>query len=189
MVHEAKSTGNLSIHITFGMKYPIMNDLISKIANKGLVDEFFRKSVLINPLDNYDEIGTKFKETLKQIIDKVSFDEILAEFKEEQFQKLKINERPVINDFVKRIGLSIDTKICIHPSVILKYHMRGHFLILEINGKEKEFPFFLKPIIEQIVKNSPEGIKIKNISTNFDDKKLLKLMKQFLNLNFLHIVD
>ena len=90
---------------------------------------------------------------------------------------------------IAKRNISLETKLCKQPLANYQLSMNGHLLIVKMGNKQEEYPFFLRPIIEAILKNNENGIALKDIPHNFGETEMVKLVKRLVSEGIFKIVE
>jgi ribosomal protein L16 Arg81 hydroxylase len=192
MVHEASATdNNMSIHITLGVTPTRVLDLADTIQAEILNDVFFRKSILVNQQTVDENTFEQFKEKLQAIVNRITLEQV-QEFTQSKFAKKHFtttSNNEILNQFIAKRNISLETKLCKQPLANYQLSMNGHLLIVKMGNKQEEYPFFLRPIIEAILKNNENGIALKDIPHNFGETEMVKLVKRLVSEGIFKIVE
>ena len=191
MVHEAIATETLSTHVTVGLSPILISDLLKSFITETLKDDFFRKSILVDQ-QKVDK-GTKklFKQKLSNLIENTAFEELITETKEQFTQKhfSSSNEVNILSDYIQRNTIDNNTRIKKIASESYDLRMEGISLIIKLNEKEEKFPFFVRPLIDEIINSDAvTGILVKDIQSNFSEADKIKMIKQLVKLEIIDFV-
>lgn len=184
--HQAKSTNVTSIHITVGITPLRVIDIWDSLKQKSIEKVAFRKSIsLINGENDWDE--ESIKKLFIDIIKNTSINDLIEDSRLEQMPRILDGINPnILGGLINQDNINGDSLLLPRKDRIVQTSLEGYFCVLSINGVKKELPIFMKEIIEKILE-AREGIKIKDLKSNYSERQKIELIKQLIKENFFTI--
>lgn len=182
VIHEACSTGTVSLHITVGiLRYTWADLLLEFVAGACLQDPAFRKA-LPPSFAQSDFARAPARETLRdllqQVWDKSNFDRALDRFVDEFIAACppilegQLAQMAALND------LSIDSVAGARPGVICRLDEDADFVRLDCYGRKITLPSYAHKAIRFAVTN-PRYV-VRDLPGNLDDAGKLTLLHRLI---------
>lgn len=144
IMHDARTTGEESLHITLGVLFTSWTDLLAEaLGMVGLRDVAFRRSLppgfATQPFDRA-KAREEFKGLLRAFMERADFDAALEHFIDDMVG----SRHALLPDQVEQVRglakLTVDTRVGVRPALVYRLHDAGEEAVLQVYGSALRFP-------------------------------------------------
>jgi hypothetical protein len=187
-LHDARTDGVTSAHITLGLHPTYRFDLVQEIALLAQDLPAFRKSISLGLLSDPAGAARDFKRQLTDLIDTLDVEELI-EHRDESFVKRK--QRPDnghrFSDLARLNALNVNTVVRRRPNALYAIERDAASIRTCFFGNSIPVQPFLESALESILGEEPFAVR--DIKGFLTDKSRVALARTFLTAGFLEVVE
>lgn len=182
LVHDARSTDEISLHITFGLMAKTWTEvMIEAVASACVKDPSFRENLPVGFATNPDfdraPAREKFKSLLASLADHADLDAVLDDLGD----AFIANTAPQLRGQLQQVGLSeaitADTKLMARQSLVYQLSDEGEQVVLRSASTSLTLPLHVKDILSQML-SCDQPTALSEFTSDLDNDGRIVLAKR-----------
>jgi ribosomal protein L16 Arg81 hydroxylase len=182
LVHDARSTDEISVHITFGLMAKTWTEvMIEAVASACVKDPSFRENLPVgfatDPNFDRGPAREKFRALLASLADHADLDAVLDDLG----QAFITSTGPQLRGQLHQVGLSetitVDTKLMARQSLVYQLSDEGEQVVLRCGSTSVSMPSHVKEILSQML-SSTRPTALTDFTSDLDHDGRIVLAKR-----------
>jgi ribosomal protein L16 Arg81 hydroxylase len=186
-LHDARTDGVTSAHITLGLHPTYHFDLVYELAYQAQDLPAFRKSFAFGRTRDRATACREFKRLLTDLVDTLDVDG-LVERRHKHFVRLKrLDYGHRFRDLARLNELNLGSTVRRRPDVVCAVERNGRSITVSFGGNNVPVQPFLDSALESILGEEPFAVR--DIQGFLTDKSRMDLVRTFLAAGLLEVVE
>ena len=176
-----------SIHLSLGLEGLFWSDLVNQFAKKVNEDPDFNQRVPI-PIEGekaYQHFMESFTRKWKNWNEKLDPTELLDELNTAVYHQTNAQKENRVSDWLGLNDINENSYLKKRVYVAHSLETQGKEVILQFHNKKLNFPFFLAPLLESLLKEKP--FQLKDITVKQTEKEKIAFAKMLIKEGILTI--
>lgn len=191
MMHDARTTGETSLHVTVGMLFTSWTELLAEsLARVGLQDPAFRKALPLGFIrKDFDPTEAKenFKKLLARFVEMAEFEPVFEHYARD----LVHTRHPVLPNQVHQVDrlakLNLHTRCGVVPSLMYRLDVEGEQLFIDCYGGDLSLPSHVLPTLEAAL--TRDSFTPAELPGSLDDAGRIVLIRRLVREGMVRILD
>lgn len=185
-LHDAETSREASIHITFGFHPPYLYELMEELARRSQDSPGFRRAIpgIIRHVEP-EEFEAKVKEQLHALVNEANIGEILGVMERRFISWRNPGRQTSFRDLLSLPGLDETVSVTPIRSMLYRLEKENGEIHLHLPGNRLKFPAFLEDPLRQLLES--DSIRVADITGLLDAPGRIALVKQLVAAGVLQL--
>lgn len=189
-IHQAKTSTEVSLHITLGVHsiswYKFMCEIftqsLQEVCEK---DASYHRSIPMHSVENVDEVSGRWMRVMHSIQDHSDLTRMIERMQNKAVRRRQPWLKGQLFELQRLDSISEATKVYVRRDVIARVFADQNLVYLIFDGKEISFPLVIEPYLEFLLKQN--HFKVSDLPDSLEENSKIVLIRRLVKEGLLKI--